>query len=76
MIVNKIRWIGENFKNDRKVENILAANFREHQSKISSLEESKDLSTITVEELINSLQAQEQRRAFRQDNAIEGAFYV
>jgi len=75
-IVNKIRLLGEDFKDDRIVEKILVTIPERFESKISSLEESKDLSTISVEELISALQAQEQRRAFRQDNVTEGAFYA
>ena len=46
------------------------------ESKISSLEESRDLSIITLAELINALQAQEQRRAYRKEKIIEEAFQV
>ena len=43
------------------------------ESLISALENSKDLSTITLAELLNALQAQEQRRIMRQEGSIEGA---
>jgi len=43
---------------------------------ISSLENSKDLSSITLTELLNALQAQEQRRLMRQERTVEGAFFV
>ncbi|MCH79662.1 hypothetical protein A2U01_0000415 [Trifolium medium] len=43
---------------------------------ISSLEESKDLSKISLTELINALQAQEQRRLLRQEEATETALQV
>ena len=46
------------------------------ESKISFLEESKDLSQISLAELMNALQAQEQRRALRQKNVTEGAFQM
>ena len=46
------------------------------ESKISSLEESRDMSTITLAELVNALQAQEQRRAYRKEEMVEGAFQV
>ncbi|XP_049375495.1 uncharacterized protein LOC125840568 [Solanum verrucosum] len=75
-IGNKIRLLGEDFKDDRIVENFFVTIPERFKSKISSLEESKDLSTIFIEELISVLQAHEQRRAFRQDNVIEGAFYA
>ncbi|RVW83992.1 hypothetical protein CK203_047319 [Vitis vinifera] len=41
---------------------------------ISSLENSKDVSSITLAELLNALQAQEQRRLMRQEGSVEGAF--
>jgi len=37
------------------------------------MENTKDLSKISLAELLNALQAQEQRRAMRQDGAVEGA---
>ena len=46
------------------------------ESKISSLKESRDLSQISLTELMNGLQAQEQRRALRQENVTEGAFQM
>ncbi|XP_019246566.1 PREDICTED: uncharacterized protein LOC109226228 [Nicotiana attenuata] len=76
LIVNKIRLLGEDFKDDRIVEKILVTIPERFESKISSLEESKDLSTIFVAELISALQAQERRRAFRQDKVTEGIFYA
>ncbi|XP_019257614.1 PREDICTED: uncharacterized protein LOC109235819 [Nicotiana attenuata] len=75
-IVNRIRLLGKDFKDDRIVEKILVTVPEIFESKLSSLEESKDLSTISVAELISALQAQEQRRAFRQEMVSEGAFYA
>ncbi|XP_070003846.1 uncharacterized protein [Nicotiana sylvestris] len=76
LIVNKISLLGKDFKDDRIVEKILVTIPERFESKISYLEASKDLSTISVAELISALQAQEQRRAFRQDKVTEGIFYV
>ncbi|XP_049347923.1 uncharacterized protein LOC125812484 [Solanum verrucosum] len=72
LIVNRIRLLGEDFKDNRIVEKILVTIPERFESKISALEESKDLSTISLVELISALQAQEQRRAFRQDKIVEG----
>ncbi|XP_016478381.1 uncharacterized protein LOC107799750 [Nicotiana tabacum] len=72
LIINKIRLLGEDFKDNRIVEKILVTISERFESKISFLEESKDLSTISVAELISVLQAQEQRKAFRQDKVTEG----
>ncbi|XP_057990611.1 uncharacterized protein LOC131172989 [Hevea brasiliensis] len=76
LIVNKIRLLGEDFPDNRIVEKVLLTLIERYESKISSLEESKDLSTISLAELMNALQAQEQRRALRQDKQTEGAFHV
>ncbi|XP_049379839.1 uncharacterized protein LOC125844576 [Solanum stenotomum] len=72
----EIRLLGEDFKDNRIVEKILLTIPERFESKISALEESKDLSTISLVELISALQAQEQRRAFRQDKIVEGIFYA
>jgi len=44
-----------------------------YEASITTLENTKDLSKITLAELINALQAQEQRRLMRQDRVTEGA---
>jgi len=42
--------------------------FERFESKITSLEESKDLNIISLGELISALQAQEQKISMRQEN--------
>jgi len=42
--------------------------------KISSLEDSRDLTMISLTELMNSLHTQEQRRMLRKEPNTEGAF--
>jgi hypothetical protein len=64
-IVNKVRLLGEDFPDKKVVENILVTLPERFESKISLLEESKDLSKISLAELLNALQAQEQRRTIR-----------
>ncbi|KAL9444243.1 hypothetical protein AB3S75_017429 [Citrus x aurantiifolia] len=76
IIANKIRMLGEEFSDRRIVEKILVTLPERFESKISSLEESRDMSTITLGELVNALQAQEQRRAYRNEEMVEGAFQV
>jgi hypothetical protein len=73
-IVNKIRLLGEELSDQRVVEKILVTLPERFESKISSLEEAKDLSKISLGELLNALQAQEQRRTIRQEESMEGAF--
>ena len=42
-----------------------------YEATISSLENSKDLSSITLAELVNALQALEERRIMRKEGSIE-----
>ena len=76
MIVNKIRSLGEEFPDARIVEKVLVTLPERFESKRSSLEESRDLSQISLAELMNALQSQEQSRALRQENIIEGIFQM
>ncbi|XP_038684122.1 uncharacterized protein LOC119984324 [Tripterygium wilfordii] len=73
-IVNKVRLLGTEFSNSRIVQKILVTIPERFEATISSLENTKDLSSITLAELLNTLQAQEQRRLMRQEGSMEGAF--
>ena len=72
-IVNKVRLLGTEFPDTRIVQKILVTIPERFESTISSLENSKDLSNITLAELLYALQAQEQRRLMREEGMIEGA---
>ncbi|XP_037493482.1 uncharacterized protein LOC119370108 [Jatropha curcas] len=72
-IVNKARLLGKDFSDDRIIQKILVTLPEKYESKISSLEESKDLSSISLAELVNALQAQEQRRIMRKEGIVEDA---
>ena len=61
-VVNQIRFLGEQLSDTRIVEKVLVALPERFESKISSLEESRNLSEITLTDLVNTLQATEQRR--------------
>ncbi|KAA3479322.1 pleiotropic drug resistance protein 3-like [Gossypium australe] len=58
----------------RVVEKMITTLPIRYESKISSLEESRDFSTILLFEVINALYAQEQRRVSREEGHVEGAF--
>ncbi|XP_017640343.1 uncharacterized protein LOC108481771 [Gossypium arboreum] len=73
-IVNSIRLLGDDFSDKRIVEKVITTLLEKYESKISSLEDSGDLSTISLTELINALYAQEQRRANKMDEHSEGTF--
>jgi hypothetical protein len=76
LIINNIKLLGEDFPDSRIMEKVLMTLPERFESKFSSLEESKDLSKISLGELMSALQAQEQRRIIRQDRLTEKAFYV
>ncbi|XP_052478531.1 uncharacterized protein LOC128034035 [Gossypium raimondii] len=73
-VVNSIRLLGEQFDEARIVEKVLSTLPESYEVKISSLEVSRDLASISLTELINTFYAQEQRRASRVQDHQEGAF--
>ena len=54
-IVNKVWLFGKDFPNERLVQKMLVTIPKRYKSKISSLEELKDLSSISLGELVNAL---------------------
>ncbi|XP_050205758.1 uncharacterized protein LOC126655569 [Mercurialis annua] len=75
-IVNKVRLLGKNLLDERIIQKILVTLPEKYESKISSLEETKDLSTIFLSELVKALQVQEERRILRNqeiEHTTEGA---
>ncbi|XP_031259421.1 uncharacterized protein LOC116117552 [Pistacia vera] len=72
-VVNKIRLLGVELTDRRIVEKVLLSLPERLGAKISSVGDSKDLTQITLTELVYSLQAQEQRRLLRLEDAGEGA---
>ncbi|XP_020214488.1 uncharacterized protein LOC109798576 [Cajanus cajan] len=73
-VVTQIRLLGEELSDQRVVEKVLVCLPERFESKISSLEENKDFSQISLAELVNALQATEQRRSLRMEENVEGAF--
>ena len=73
-IINKVRLLEKEFSYDRIVQKILVTMPEKYKSKISLLEESKDLTNISLGELVNALQAQEQRRSMRLQESMQRAF--
>ena len=59
-IANKIKLLGSNFADSRIVEKILVTVPERYEASIASLENTKDLSKITLAEVLHALQAQEQ----------------
>ncbi|XP_028223871.1 uncharacterized protein LOC114405621 [Glycine soja] len=72
-IANKIRLLGGDFADSKIVENFLVTMSERYEAYIVSLENTKDLSKITLAEVVHALQAHEQRRMMREDRVVEGA---
>ena len=72
-IANKIKLLESDFADSRIVEKILVTVPKKYEASIASLENTKDLSKITLAEVIHALQAQEQQRLMRQEHAVESA---
>ncbi|XP_060216273.1 uncharacterized protein LOC132643756 [Lycium barbarum] len=72
-IANNVRLLGSEFPDSRLVQKILVTVPERFEATISSLENSKDLSKVSLAELLNSLQAPEQRRLMRSEGSVEGA---
>ena len=72
-IANKIRLLGTEIPDSRIVQKILVTIPEKYEATLTSLENSKDLSTITLVELLIALQALEQRRLMKQKGTIEVA---
>jgi len=75
-IANKVRLLGSVLNDSRIVEKLLVTVPESFEATITTLENTKDLSKISLAELLNALQAQEQRRVMRQDGVVEGALLV
>ncbi|KAL9439711.1 hypothetical protein AB3S75_025217 [Citrus x aurantiifolia] len=72
-IANKVRLLGADFSDSRIVQKILVTIPEKFEATITSLENTRNMSTITLAELLQALQAQEQRRLMRQESSVEGA---
>jgi len=75
-IINKVRLLGTDFSNSRIIQKILVTVLQKFEATISSIENSKNVSSITLAELLNALQAQEHRRLMRQIGSMEGVFFA
>ncbi|XP_023520734.1 uncharacterized protein LOC111784185 [Cucurbita pepo subsp. pepo] len=64
-IANKVRLLGYVLNDSRIVEKLLVTVPEKFEATITTLENIKDLSKISLTVLLNTLQAQEQRRSMR-----------
>ncbi|KAE8687773.1 aspartate and glycine-rich protein-like [Hibiscus syriacus] len=72
-IANRVRLPGSSLADSRIMEKILVTLPEKFEATVTTLENTKDLSMIPLAEHLSALQAQEQRRAMRQEGTIEGA---
>ncbi|KAG6516650.1 hypothetical protein ZIOFF_027119 [Zingiber officinale] len=72
-VVNKLNQNGENLSSNRVIEKILRSLTDNFENIVCAIEESKDLSTLTLEELTGSLEAHEQRRKNKKGESLEQA---
>jgi len=72
-VVNKLSQNGESLLSNRVVEKILRSLTDNFENIVCAIEESKDLSTLTVEELADSLETYEQRRKKKKEESLEQA---
>ncbi|GJU45485.1 retrovirus-related pol polyprotein from transposon TNT 1-94 [Tanacetum coccineum] len=75
-VVNQMRLYEEVVKDQKLVEKMMISVPPKFEAKISAIEESCDLDTLTVSELTSKLQVQEQRVSIRSEEKVEGAFRV
>lgn len=75
-VVNQVRLLRKDIPDKRVVEKVLVSFPKKFEARISSLEDSRDLSTVTLSELVNVLQTIEQRRLIRQEEQTKGALFV
>ena len=73
-IVNEMKTFGEEISDSRIVEKILVSLPPKFDSMVSIIEETKDISSMSVQELMGSLKAHERRLARHAEKSVKSAF--
>ena len=73
-IVNEIRNHSDTISDQQVVEKILISVTEKYEYIVAINEETKDLSKISIKELVGSFHVHEKRRFFREDQPTETAF--
>ncbi|KAK3012231.1 hypothetical protein RJ639_012240 [Escallonia herrerae] len=72
--VNQMRAYGENISDKKVVEKLLISLTEKYDSIVAAIEESKNLETLSVVELIGSQEAHEKRLSRQTKDSVESAF--
>ena len=73
-LVNQMKIHGEEIEDKRIVEKILISLPKKYDSIVNVVEQTKDLATLSVEELMGAIKAFEERMSRRSEKSIESAF--
>ena len=73
-LVNELKSNGESITDQRVIEKMLVSLFENFDTVVTVIEESKDLTQLSISELIVSLQIHEDRMSRRNEASGEGAF--
>ena len=73
-IVNEMKTFGEQISDSRIVEKVLVSLPQKFDSMVSIIEETKDITSLSVQELMGSLKAHEKRVARHAEKSVESAF--
>ena len=74
-VVNQMRTYGEDISDQKVVEKILISLTDKYDYIVIAIEESKDISTLSIQQLMSSLESHEERKLQREGNLIEDAFH-
>ncbi|KAK4408807.1 hypothetical protein Sango_0461700 [Sesamum angolense] len=73
-LVNQLKAYGEDIPEKSVVEKLLISVIEKYDPIVTTIEETKDITTLIVTELVGSLEAYEKRRSRREENSLENAF--
>lgn len=73
-IINQIRIYGENMSNKKVAEKNLVSLTKKYDAMVTAIEQSEDITTLSMIELVGSLEAYEQRLIRHNESSLENTF--